>query len=40
MQSPPPLDVPLQFIGIDPTAKDKKWEDDGVLTSSIDLDIF
>ncbi|WJX93382.1 Phototropin-2 [Trifolium repens] len=38
--SPPPLDVPLQFIGIDPTAKDKKWEDDGVLTSSIDMDIF
>ncbi|PNY05755.1 phototropin 2 [Trifolium pratense] len=38
--SPPPLDVPLQFIGIDPTAKDKKWEDDGVLNSSIDLDIF
>ncbi|AET03431.2 putative protein kinase AGC-RSK-2 family [Medicago truncatula] len=38
--SPPPLDVPLQFIGKDPTAKDKKWEDDGVLNTSIDMDIF
>ncbi|XP_027347280.1 phototropin-2 isoform X2 [Abrus precatorius] len=38
--SPPPLDVPLQLIGKDPKAKDMKWEDDGVLISSIDLDIF
>lgn len=38
--SPPPLDVPLQFIGKDPTAKNKKWEDDGVLNTSIDMDIF
>lgn len=40
MQSPPPLDIPLQLIGKDPTIKDKKWEDDGVLVSSIDMDIF
>ena len=40
MQSPPPLDVPLQFIGKDPAAKDKKWEDDGVLITSMDMDIF
>ncbi|CAI8608681.1 unnamed protein product [Vicia faba] len=38
--SPPPLDVPPQLIGKDPTVKDKKWEDDGVLISSIDMDIF
>nr|AML77688.1 putative LOV domain-containing protein [Lathyrus sativus] len=38
--SPPPLDVPPQFIGKDPALKGKKWEDDGVLTSSIDMDIF
>ncbi|KAK7262726.1 hypothetical protein RJT34_30306 [Clitoria ternatea] len=38
--SPPPLDVPLQLIGKDPMAKDIKWEDDGVLVSSIDMDLF
>nr|AML79019.1 putative LOV domain-containing protein [Gompholobium polymorphum] len=38
--SPPPLDVPLQLIGKDPMAKNLKWEDDGVLVSSIDMDIF
>ncbi|KAL2334183.1 hypothetical protein Fmac_015396 [Flemingia macrophylla] len=38
--TPPPLDVPLQLIGKDPKAKDLKWEDDGVLVSSIDMDIF
>ncbi|XP_058768185.1 phototropin-2-like isoform X1 [Vicia villosa] len=38
--NPPPLDVPPQLIGKDPTVKDKKWEDDGVLISSIDMDIF
>ncbi|XP_061351918.1 phototropin-2 isoform X2 [Gastrolobium bilobum] len=38
--SPPPLDVPLQLIGKDSMAKDLKWEDDGVLVSSIDMDIF
>ncbi|KAK7250683.1 hypothetical protein RIF29_33271 [Crotalaria pallida] len=38
--SPPPLDVPLELIGKDPTAKDVKWEDDGVLNTKIDLDIF
>jgi len=40
MQTPPPLDVPLKLIGNDPVAKDIKWEDDGVLVSSIDMDIF
>lgn len=40
MQSPPPLDVPLQLIGKDPKAKDLNWEDDGVLVSTIDMDIF
>ncbi|KAK7386611.1 hypothetical protein VNO78_26945 [Psophocarpus tetragonolobus] len=38
--TPPPLDVPLKLIAKDPVAKDIKWEDDGVLTSSIDMDIF
>lgn len=38
--TPPPLDVPLRLIGKDPVAKDLKWEDDGVLVSSIDMDIF
>nr|AML77505.1 putative LOV domain-containing protein [Bauhinia tomentosa] len=37
---PPPLDVPLKFIGKDPMAKDVKWEDDGVLVHSIDMDVF
>lgn len=40
MQSPPPLDVALQLIGKDPKAKELKWEDDGVLLSSNDMDIF
>ncbi|KAJ7980604.1 putative Serine/threonine protein kinase [Quillaja saponaria] len=38
--SPPLLDVPLQLIGKDPEAKDVKWEDDGVLVHSIDMEIF
>ncbi|XVF01683.1 hypothetical protein REPUB_Repub04eG0109500 [Reevesia pubescens] len=38
--NPPPLEVPLQFIGKDTRTKDVKWEDDGVLLSSIDMDIF
>ncbi|WVZ23409.1 hypothetical protein V8G54_001953 [Vigna mungo] len=38
--TPPPLDVPLKLIGKDPVAKDINWEDDGVLVSSIDMDIF
>ncbi|XP_057419673.1 phototropin-2 isoform X2 [Lotus japonicus] len=38
--SPPPLDVPLQLIGKDPVAKNINWEDDGVLVSSVDMDIF
>nr|AML78837.1 putative LOV domain-containing protein [Larrea tridentata] len=37
---PPPLDAPLQLIEKDPNTKDIRWEDDGVLVSSIDLDIF
>nr|AML79652.1 putative LOV domain-containing protein [Xanthocercis zambesiaca] len=38
--NPPPLDVPLQLIGKDPMSKDVKWEDDGVLVPSMDIDIF
>ncbi|KAL6217877.1 hypothetical protein ACLB2K_011094 [Fragaria x ananassa] len=38
--SPPPLEVPLQPIGIDPQAKDISWEDDGVLVNAMDMDIF
>ncbi|KAJ9183295.1 hypothetical protein P3X46_007170 [Hevea brasiliensis] len=38
--SPPPLDVPLKLIVKDPKAKDVSWEDDGVLESSIDMEIF
>ncbi|XP_023633499.1 phototropin-2 [Capsella rubella] len=37
--SPPPLDAPLRIIEKDPNAKDIKWEDDGVLVNSMDLDI-
>nr|AML79597.1 putative LOV domain-containing protein [Krameria lanceolata] len=37
---PPPLDAPLEFIGKDPNAKDVQWEDDGVLVSPLDMDIF
>lgn len=40
LQSPPPLEVPLQLIRKDPKAKDVHWEDDGVLTSSMEMDIF
>ncbi|MBA0619721.1 hypothetical protein Godav_005530 [Gossypium davidsonii] len=39
-QSPPPLEVPLEFSGKDSDAKEVNWEDDGVLLSSIDMDIF
>ncbi|GLT73576.1 hypothetical protein SLA2020_454240 [Shorea laevis] len=38
--SPPPLDVPLQFIGKDPKSKELQWEDDGVLVHSMDMEIF
>nr|AML78800.1 putative LOV domain-containing protein [Linum strictum] len=38
--SPPPLEVPLQLIGNEPTAKGVSWEDDGVLTSAADMEIF
>ncbi|ESQ42575.1 hypothetical protein EUTSA_v10012609mg [Eutrema salsugineum] len=37
--SPPPLDAPLRIIEKDPNAKDIKWEDDGVLVNSMDIDI-
>lgn len=37
MQSPPPLDAPLQLIGKDENAKDIRWDDDGVLAHSIEL---
>ncbi|GMI64555.1 phototropin 2, NON PHOTOTROPIC HYPOCOTYL 1-LIKE [Hibiscus trionum] len=38
--SPPLLEVPLELIGKDSEAKDVNWEDDGVLVTSIDMDIF
>ncbi|KAI4367323.1 hypothetical protein MLD38_023074 [Melastoma candidum] len=37
--TPPPLEAPLELIKKDPKAKDVKW-DDGVLVSSMDLDMF
>jgi len=40
MQSPPPLDAPLQFIGKDPKSKELQWDDDGVLVHSMDMEIF
>ncbi|MED6121020.1 Phototropin-2 [Stylosanthes scabra] len=36
--NPPPLEVPLKLIEKVPVAKDVKWEDDGVLSTSIDMD--
>ncbi|KAF3541968.1 hypothetical protein F2Q69_00019366 [Brassica cretica] len=36
---PPPLDAPLRITEKDPNAKDIKWEDDGVLVNSMDIDI-
>ncbi|KAG7975588.1 hypothetical protein I3843_06G107200 [Carya illinoinensis] len=38
--SPPPLDMPLQCIGKNPNAKEARWEDDGVLVQSTDMEIF
>nr|AML79570.1 putative LOV domain-containing protein [Acacia argyrophylla] len=38
--NPPPLEAPLKLIGKDPKQKEVKWEDDGVLVRSMDLDIF
>ncbi|XP_052192305.1 phototropin-2 isoform X2 [Diospyros lotus] len=35
--SPPPLDVPLQLVGKDPTAEDLQWEDKGVLVYSMEV---
>ncbi|XP_015952211.1 phototropin-2-like [Arachis duranensis] len=36
--NPPPLEAPLKLIEKVPVAKDIKWEDDGVLSTSIDMD--
>ncbi|KAJ0246015.1 Phototropin-2 [Hirschfeldia incana] len=36
---PPPLNTPLRITEKDPNAKDIKWEDDGVLVNSMDIDI-
>ncbi|MED6119127.1 Phototropin-2 [Stylosanthes scabra] len=36
--NPPPLEAPLKLIEKVPVAKDVKWEDDGVLSTSIDMD--
>nr|AML77879.1 putative LOV domain-containing protein [Oenothera biennis] len=38
--NPPPLEAPLQLIEKDPKAKEVKWEDDGVLSSSMEIDLF
>ncbi|OWM80527.1 phototropin-2 isoform X2 [Punica granatum] len=38
--NPPPLEAPLQLIKKDPKAKDIRWEDDGVLVSSMEMDLF
>lgn len=40
LKTPPPLEAPLELIKKDPKAKDVKWEDGGVLVSSMDLDLF
>ena len=40
MQSPPPLDVPIEFIGKDPKAKEVQWEDNGVLVNFMDMEVF
>lgn len=39
LQIPPPLEVPLQFIGKDPEANTKnlQWEDDGMLNQTLDI---
>lgn len=36
MQEPPPLEVPLQLIGKDSKPSDAQWDDDGVLSNSLD----
>nr|AML77123.1 putative LOV domain-containing protein [Alangium chinense] len=35
--SPPPLDAPLQLIGKDPNAREAEWEDEGVLSHSMEF---
>nr|AML77595.1 putative LOV domain-containing protein [Dipsacus asper] len=35
--SPPPLDAPLQLIGKEENGKEIRWDDEGVLTHSIEL---
>ncbi|WOH14780.1 hypothetical protein DCAR_0934303 [Daucus carota subsp. sativus] len=37
---PPPLDTPLEIIGKESNAKELNWDDDGVLDSNIDIDLF
>lgn len=39
-QQPPPLDTPLEIIGKESNAKELNWDDDGVLDSNIDIDLF
>nr|AML78314.1 putative LOV domain-containing protein [Daphne giraldii] len=38
--SPPSLIAPLELIGKDPKGKDVQWEEDGVLSGSIDMEFF
>ncbi|KAK1400934.1 putative LOV domain-containing protein [Heracleum sosnowskyi] len=38
--SPPSLDAPLEIIGKESNAKELNWDDDGVLDSNIDIDLF
>lgn len=39
LQTPPPLEVPLQFIGKDPEANTKnlQWEDEGMLNQTLEI---
>nr|AML78466.1 putative LOV domain-containing protein [Lagerstroemia indica] len=38
--NPPLLEAPLQLIQKDSKAKEVQWEDDGVLVSSMEMDVF
>lgn len=37
LQTPPPLDAPLQLIGKESGNKEIDWNDDGVLAHPMDL---
>lgn len=37
LQTPPPLDAPLQLIGKESDAKEVNWTDDGVLAHPMEL---